>query len=183
MWCEGGGVSGSVGGATIKATTVCYRLQTQGPRPSVSPNHRISQAPAESLVHWRRNIWSVLFTRINSHTNDRSTRGRVGARKRKWEGGGGGRGSERAIMRESRDKTKAALDLAEWTTVAAPRSATQLCCYVLRFEFNGINIWPWSIWFVLWKLVRFVVLLLAASSLECFNFYNPAFQDYKKTFF
>lgn len=40
--------------------------------------------------------------------------GEGGGRKRKWEGGGGGgRGSERAIIREWRDKTKAALDLVE----------------------------------------------------------------------
>lgn len=40
--------------------------------------------------------------------------GEGGVGGRKWEGGGGGgRGSERAIIREWRDKTKAALDLVE----------------------------------------------------------------------
>lgn len=59
-------------------------FKTQGPRPSVSPNHHIWPAPAESLIHWRRNIWSVLFARINSHTNDRG----APALQEKEEGGG-----------------------------------------------------------------------------------------------
>lgn len=69
-------------------------FKTQGPRPSVSPNHHISEAPAESLVHWRRNIWSVLFARINSHTNDRS----APALREKGRRGEGGRGSGRAAV-------------------------------------------------------------------------------------
>lgn len=84
------------------------------PRAPVHPSAPIiiSPRPQRKASYTGGEIFDLsLFTRINSHTDDRSTPALgEGGRKRKWEGG---RGSERAIIREWRDKTKAALDLAD----------------------------------------------------------------------
>lgn len=117
---RGRGWGGSEGGWGGGYQSHHCLLQTSKPRAPVHPSAPIiiSPRPQRKASYTGGEIFDLSpFTRINSHTNDRSTPalgGEGGGRKRKWEGGGGGgRGSERAIIREWRDKTKAALDLVE----------------------------------------------------------------------
>ena len=94
------------GAGAIKATAVCYRLQNLGPSSIRQPQSSYLRGPCGNLVHWRKNIWSFSFARINSHTNDRWERGKGSRRTGGWWWGAWGSEEE-----HQRDKTKAALDL------------------------------------------------------------------------
>lgn len=110
-------------------------FKTWGPRPSVSPNHHICEAPAETSCTGGKIFDLFSFARINSHTNDRWERGK-GSRRT----GGGWWGAWGSEEEHQRDKTKAALDLGK----SIPTSVLNTVPFIFQCTADIYQLWEYS---------------------------------------